>query len=203
MVFDKKKKILLCLVVLIIYLTGCVSMSQLQRAADTVDGTWAVANGNLLKTAGTRDYHVSKPEAFRAMFAALTELGFIVMNQDLETGIILAKAPIPTPLSKDEWRIVKEVEEPKMQVIVAPDIGGFYSSLCTLADKDFDVIINVIVLEKQENVQISLRPQMEYTGSTLGMVYGHQPPPEAVKYAINKTWDVFERALFIQKGTFK
>jgi len=190
-------------IILVFCLSGCVNMSDTQRAMDKIDETWGVTNGNLLKTSGTKEYRVSKSDAFRAMYTALTELGFIVMNQDLETGIILAKAPIPTPLSKNEWNAVKEVEEPKMQAIVTPVVGSLLANMFVLVDTNFNVILNVILLEKQENLQISLRVQTEYTGSTVQMVYGHQPPPEELKYAINKIWDTFERVMFIQKGTFK
>jgi len=200
---NKQKQLLVCFVALALFLTGCVSIPQIQKGMDKVDDAWAVANENLVKTLGTREYRIRKKTAFRAMVIALTELGFIVTNQDLETGLILAKAPVPTPLSKSEWAAVKKIEEPKMQAMVSSDVGEFTANLFVLSDTNFNVILNVIMLERPKDLQISFHFQMEYTGPKTGIVYGQQPPPEAVKYSLKKAWNIFEKNAFIQKGTFK
>ena len=78
---------------LFVLCAGCVGqISQIQRGMNILDDTWKVANDNLNKTLGTREYKISKKEAFNAMVITLTELGFIIENQDYETGFILAKA---------------------------------------------------------------------------------------------------------------
>lgn len=196
-------KRILVLVVAAISVVGCIDMEGTQRAMNRVDSAWGVDNRNLLRAAGTRTYKLPKADAFRAMAITLSELGFIVKNQDFTTGILLASAPIPTPLSIDEWEQIKKVEEPRMQRIAAQDAGEFTASLFRLSDNDFDTIVNVFLLERAADLQITMNFQMQYTGRKSVLTYGHQPPPEAVKYGIRKAWDHFERVALVQAKTFK
>lgn len=182
----------------IIILSGCVDLEAAQRALDRIDSTWDVDNKKLLKTAGVRNYDISKKEAFQAMVITLTELGFIVKNQDLDSGFVYASAPIPTPLTKDEWAQVKTTEEPRMQEIATQEAGSMVGSMFVLSDTNFDTLVNALLLERTSGVQITMNFQMEYTGPKSLVGYGHQPPPEAVKFGIQKFWDHYERVALVQ-----
>ncbi len=184
-------------------IAGCVDTRGAQRAVDRVDAAWSVANTNLKKTTGVRTYELSKKRAFQAMLVTLNEVGYVVQNLSYETGFILAKAPIPTPLSKGEWAAVKRVEEPRMRAIAAAEIGPDFAHQFRLRDSNFETVINVVLLERARDLRISFGFQMVYTGPPTAIAYRQQPPPEAVKYAMKKVWDHFERVALVQQKTFQ
>ncbi|MES9957091.1 MAG: hypothetical protein ABW086_08580 [Sedimenticola sp.] len=184
-------------------ISGCVNLPKLQQGLDTVDDTWRETNNNFLRTYGTRTYEISMTDAFRAMIISFTELGFSIKNQDQRTGIILAEAPAPNPLTKAEWQAIKKVEEPKMQAIVTPIVGDGNAQLFILTDQNFKIVANAIFLERKNDLEISLRFNMEYTGSDNLIAYGQQPPPSAVETGIKKVWNTFEKTAFIQKKTLQ
>ncbi len=183
--------------------TGCADSGALQRAVDRVDSSWGIANTDLKKTAGVRYYQLPKKRAFQAMLITLNELGYVVQNLSYETGFIVARAPIPTPLSKDEWAAVKRIEEPRMQRIAAQEVGSATAGLFKLHDANFETVVNVVMLERAHDIRISFGFLMRYTGPPTLLAYRQQPPPEAVKYAMRKTWDHFERVALVQQKTFE
>lgn len=183
--------------------TGCADPGALQRAVDRVDSSWSVANTDLKKTAGVRFYRLPKKRAFQAMLITLNELGYVVQNLSYETGFIVAQAPIPTPLTKDEWAAVKRVEEPRMQLIAAQEVGRSTAGMFKLYDTNFETVVNVVMLERARDIRISFGFLMRYTGPRTLVAYRQQPPPEAVKYALRKAWDHFERVALVQQKTFE
>ena len=182
---------------------ACADQGAMQRAVDRVDSSWGIANTDLKKTAGVRIYQLPKKRAFQAMLITLNEIGYVVQNLSYETGFIVARAPIPTPLSRDEWAAVKKVEEPRMQRIAAEVVGPASAGLFKLHDGNFETVVNVVMLERARDIRISFGFQMLYTGPPTRLAYRQQPPPEAVKYAMRKTWDHFERVALVQQKTFE
>lgn len=201
----KVKMVILRITVFVLLISGCVSIPDVNRGARKVDEAWKIANDNLLKTSGTRTYEISKKEAFRAMVIAITELGMLVVNQDLEIGLIFATGASPAPLTKSEWENVKKVEEPRMRAIVASEVGEFTASLFGFGQtSNFETHVNIIMLERPADLEISFRFRSVYVGPKIvGLVHGNQPPPMAVKIGLQKAWNTFEKIAFIQKGTFK
>ena len=186
-----------------LFAAGCADPGALQRAVDRVDSSWGVANADLKKTAGVRFYQMPKKRAFQAMLITLNELGYVVQNLSYEIGFIAARAPIPTPLSKGEWAAVKKVEEPRMQLIAAQEVGRATAAMFKLHDANFETVVNVVMLERARDIRISFGFLMQYTGPRTLVAYRQQPPPEAVKYALRKAWDHFERVALVQQQTFK
>lgn len=189
---------------LFVLCAGCVGqISQIQRGMNILDDTWKVANDNLNKTLGTREYKISKKEAFNAMVITLTELGFIIENQDYETGFVLAKGHAPAPLTNSEGEAVKEIEDPKMQALLAPEIGELSANRFKLGLNHFYNIINVHMLERSKDLQISLRSQYQFKGDMPVIAVSQQGPPTALEHSLKKIWNTFEKTAFIQGGTFK
>ena len=189
---------------LFVLCAGCVGqISQVERGMNILNDTWKVANDNLNKTLGTREYKISKKEAFNAMVITLTELGFIIENQDYETGFILAKGHSPAPLTNSEGQAIVDIEEPKMRALLAPEIGELSANCFILSLNHFYNIINVLMLERSKDLQISLRSQYQFKGDIPVIASGQQGPPTALEHGIKKIWNTFEKAAFIQEGTFK
>ena len=201
---NKRKDLFVATILLVVFfLPACLSLPKIQRGMDKLNDTWKKTNTDLLKTAGTREYKITKKVGLNAMVMAATELGFIVDQMEYETGFITAKAPIPTPLTKEEWANLKKIEEPAMKAIVTNEVGSWTANVFILRDEGFDVILNVHMLERRDDLQINLRFALDYTGPPRPIAGGQQPPPESVRLALAKVWDAFERSLLIQKSTFK
>lgn len=194
--FIYKEIILLPVLIAVLSMTGCVRTSQIRSSLDKVDESWEVRNSNLSRTLGTRVYIIGKKDAFHAMVKALTQLGFNVINKSIKTGVISAKAPMPTPLTDSEWHAIKKIEEPKMQALIAPIVGELASRSARLHDQNYDVILKVIFHNNLKGLQISFHYKVEFTGPKNVVLYGKQPPPEAVKYSIKKTWDIFDKIVY-------
>lgn len=191
---------------LFVLCAGCVGqISQVERGMNILNDTWGVANENLYKTLGTREYKISKKEAFNAMVITLTELGLIIENQDYETGFILAKGHSPAPLTNSEGQAVVDIEEPKMRALLAPEIGELSANSFTLGPglNHFYTIINVHMLERSKDLQISLRFQFQFKGDIPVQATGQQGAPSGLEISLKKIWNTFEKTAFIQEGTFK
>lgn len=201
----KVKFVIYRYIAIFLLISGCVNIEDINRGVRKVDEVYKIANDNLLKTFGTRTYEISKKEAFRAMVIALTELGMLVVNQDLETGLIFAKGASPAPLTKSEWEEVKEVEEPRMRAIIASEVGDSTASgFGFIQPSDGESHVNIIMLERPADLQISFRFRPVYVGpKVVGLVHGDQPNPTGLKIIVQKVWNTFEKIAFIQKGTFK
>lgn len=181
------------------FLTGCTSMAQMQSAMNEIDYFWGDANQKILNTDGARIYSATKSEVLKAANAAAVKLGF---KTSYYTDRINMVAQIPTPFTKEEYASIKKVEETMMQAIAAKHVGKFTSNFFTLSDKDFNIIAdflvsdhtaNQIVIEGKSLVAISF--SLEFTGNAYGMIYGHNPPPEALRKGLKKYWDTFENEL--------
>jgi hypothetical protein len=201
-----KKNIItfICFVFIPFFLSGCFNMQAIQGGMNALDDEWGRINNDVYKTIGSKTYNVSKQDAFSAMNFALTSLGMIIVNQNYESGFIYSKASIPTPLTREEWEAIKKVEEPKMQDFVSSYVGEGTSKIFKLSDRGSNVIVNVLLLERPNDmIDITIRAQIERVEYSAVLAYGLQPPPEAVRYALKKTWDSFERELFVLLGAKK
>ncbi|MGN7611733.1 hypothetical protein ACQZV8_06580 [Magnetococcales bacterium HHB-1] len=197
------KRIYFFLLFLSIFVSSCVSIPKIQEGINYLDDSWKIANKNILKTLGTKTYKISKKKAFQAATIASTELGFIIENQDLDSGYLYLTARAPTPLTQAEWNEIKAREEPIMQESLAPRIGDFHAALIGLNASSFESLVNVLILEREKDVKILMKFRMKYIAPEASLVHGDQPPPTAVKKALQKWWDTFDRSLFIQERTFK
>ena len=173
-----------------IFLGGCAA--QLQKMINDVDTNWAATNANLIQNIGTRYYKMDKEKAQRAMLLALSNLGLIVEQQDSKTGFINARGNAPLPLTIPEWDRVAAIELPNARAIAG-------TSMIELTPKNREVIINSFILEREQDVQINLRMRIKFTGNTAGLIFGDQPPPEAVRIGARKIFDEFEKVGFVQQ----
>lgn len=182
-----------------IFLTGCASMAQMQSAMNEIDYFWGNTNKKILKIDGVRLYSASQNEVIKVASATGTMLGFETYEFKDRVRMV---AEIPTPFTMDEYESIKKVEEPMMQAIAAKHVGKFSSNFFILSDKDFDILVDLYVTDKTTypivpdgKVLVSVSLSLRYTGNPSGMIYGHNPPPEALKKWLKKYWDAFEKEL--------
>lgn len=185
-----KLKTLLLAVLLGMVLTGCVTTSQMQN----LDAMWEKDNQELYKKLGTRDYQgVTKEQAMSAMAITFQNLDLITSSSDYRAGTMTASAKAPKPLTFEEFKVVESVEAPRSRS-VAPLIG--WNNLVY-----FESVFNAVVLETKGGVQISLRGNLKFTGSTLQIIPVTQFPPKALEIGLRKVWDEYDKNIFVQKKT--
>lgn len=186
--------------VLLVIISGCVSMQQMQNGMDEIDSFWGEVNHKIISSNGSRVYSKELDQCLDAARKTVIQLGFTIKEENNTS--ITAIALTPAPFTKDEYKAIKAIEEPMMQAIAANHVGKFYSNIYVL-DKggEFYVTTKVnITPEKVKNktlVQISFRidPKEEIKG----FIYGHNPPPESVRKGLDKLWNAFESNLGISK----
>lgn len=183
-------KLILVVVGVVFFLSGCVTQSQMQN----LDAMWDKDNHEIYKKLGTRDFQgVSKEQAMNAMAITFQRLDLIITTSDFRTGTITATAKAPKPLTHEEYRIVEDVEGPRSRS-VAPLIG--WNNLAY-----FESVFNVVVLETKGGVQVSVRGNLKFTGSTLQIIPVTQFPPKALEIGLNKIWDEYNKNIFVQNKT--
>ena len=175
---------------LTVLLGGCVTQSQMQN----LDAMWDKDNQQVFKKLGTRDFQgVTKEQAMSALAITFQNLDLITTSSDYRAGTMTALAKAPKPLTFDEFKIVEEVEAPRSRSL-APFIG--WNNLVY-----FESVFNAVALETKGGVQISIRGNLKFTGSTLQIIPVTQFPPKGLEIALRKFWDEYDKNVFVQKKT--
>lgn len=183
-----RSKLLLCLCVL--FLSGCVTQTQMQN----LDAMWDRDNQEIYRKLGTQDFQgVTKEQAMNAMAITYQKLDLIIHTSDFKTGTMTASAKAPKPLNYEEYKVVEEVEAPRSRT-VAPLIG--WNNLAY-----FESVFNTVVLETKGGVQVSIRGNLKFTGSTLQIVPVTQFPPKGLEIGLRKIWDEYNKNVFVQAKT--
>lgn len=187
-------------IVLLVLISGCASMEQMQNGMDEIDSFWGEVNQKIISSNGDRVYSNELDQCFDAARKTAIQLGFTIKEENSTSLTVIALTP--TPFTKDEYKAIKAIEEPMMQAIAANHVGKFYSNFYTLdGSGKFYVTGKVnITPEKVKNktlVQISFR--IDPKDKTKGFIYGHNPPPESVKKGLDKWWSAFESNLGISE----
>jgi hypothetical protein len=187
-------------IVLLVLISGCASMEQMQNGMDEIDSFWGEVNQKIISSNGGRVYSKELDQCFDAARKTAIQLGFTIKEENSTSLTVIALTP--TPFTKDEYKAIKAIEEPMMQAIAANHVGKFYSNFYTLdGSGKFYVTGKVnITPEKVKNktvVQISFR--IDPKDKIKGFIYGHNPPPESVKKGLNKWWNAFESNLGISE----
>lgn len=182
-------KKLLTMVLLAFSLSGCVNLEQIQGQLNKLDVVYRTENEKLIASMGTRYYKLDKEQAQSAMLLALANLEMSIESQDSKTGFINARGTMPRPLSKEELDRAWAIEKPR-----AKEISGLDLSMSGQSD----VIINTFIIQREDDLQITIRFRTKFTGNTYGLAISDQAPPEAVKIGYPKIWNEFERVAFVQ-----
>lgn len=188
------KKLLHCL--LMILLSGCVSMEEFQNGMNEIDSSWGGINARILAAHGRKTYSTSISECIEAARNTATQLGFSIIKEDSHS--VIAQALTPAPFTKDEYKAIKNIEEPIMQAMAAHHVGKFYSRIFYLDEKGFFYItatINVTNTEKDGYSLVQIDFSIEPKKEQKYFIYGKNPPPEAVRKGLEKWWITFDNNL--------
>tara|TARA_R100000458_G_scaffold24028_1_gene21592 strand:- start:1009 stop:1572 length:564 start_codon:yes stop_codon:yes gene_type:complete len=165
-----------------------------------LDKAWGIKNQEYQQKFGTRTYQMKKETAMNAMQVAFQKLSLITTQSDFQTGLIVATANAPKPLSYEEYQRVQEVENPTVD-----EAFGLVGSLFFTWDAldEFESKFSAVFLETGSGVQISLRGNLDFTGDRALKRPVSEFPPEGVRLVYAKIWEEFEKIAFIQNKTLK
>lgn len=181
-------------VVTSLFLTACAAV--MQPRIDELGAFWRAENKKILEQMGSRIYPLDRMTAHRAMLVALTNLEMIVEDQDSQAGFIMARGNAPRPLNQQEWERVAQIEAPVIRSIVGKSVP--------FSPENKEIVVNAFILERKHDVEITLRFRKKQLGEApYGLRLTDQAPPEAVRMALPKVWNEFEKVAFIQDSVFE
>ena len=179
--------IFLCALVL----STCVTQEDANRAMARLDVRWKEENDRILDVMGKRSFSASKYQAFLASQDTFRRLGLFVRTAEFDSGNVYANAPAPLPLNALEWEIVKRNEMPNLHAIMVEELGSM-GTRATLDTHNLDVIMNVRVRDAENAVEVSLTFAVQ---NKLRRVRSTEPPPSALRLALEKFWWTFDSEL--------
>jgi len=185
-------RLLLSILLAVFGMMGC-AQAIYQDAQDKMDRLGAVYTEEGVKQTqamGTRYYKTTKEKAQSAMLLALTNADISIENQDVKSGFINGRSTLPKPLTKSEFDQAWKLEEARAKQITGYDI---------MWPGTIDLITNVLINERANDVQINVRFRMKHTVVKENWIILTQIPPEVTKIAYKKIWDEFEKTGFVQE----
>jgi len=185
-------RLLLSILLAVLGMMGC-AQAIYQDAQDKMDRLGAVYTEEGVKQTqamGTRYYKTTKEKAQSAMLLALTNADISIENQDVKSGFINGRSTLPKPLTKSEFDQAWKLEEARAKQITGYDI---------MWPGTIDLITNVLINERANDVQINVRFRMKHTVVKENWIILTQIPPEVTKIAYKKIWDEFEKTGFVQE----
>jgi len=174
--------------------TACVTDNSYNRALLKLEGTWKEKNDRILESDGRRFYKATKQQGFMAAQLTASRLGMVVEEQSYETGFMLVTATAPVPLTMSEWALVQESDTKEMRSILSGQLG-LMGKWATLDPSNKDVLANVFVTEKGEEIEVSVGLRLRAKTRTSSKKIRLQPPPTAVRLGVSKFWTAFEKEL--------
>lgn len=182
---------LICTAGVLLFLAGCVTDSQHNKAMSDIDAFWKSKNDDIVSGEGRRVVQMPQREAFIAVQKTAQRLGMTIEDVDRETGFLLASAAAPTPLTQDEWKIVQDHDTDEMREVVGETIGAA-SWFVDLDPSGKEVLANVLINETGEGTEISIGIRLRATRTEAGRDRRLQPPPTAMRIGMEKFWAIFE-----------
>ena len=119
----KKSFFHVILLISVFYLSGCAA--QLMKQVKTLEGEWGKDNTQLQNKLGMKYFDdLPKEKAMNAIAVTFQRLELITENADYKTGIMIASAKSPRPLTHEELEIVeKEFFFEEKIIIVTPKLA--------------------------------------------------------------------------------
>ncbi|MEQ8710239.1 MAG: hypothetical protein RIC36_14705 [Rhodospirillales bacterium] len=176
-------------------LASCVSLEEVNRAFFAVDAEWQRDYDKVVDDYGTRYYPVPKDVAVELLIDSLQDMGMIIQSRGLTDGIVLAESLAPDPLSKDEWKAVAEIEEPRMKRIVAEEIGTASAAFFVLDPTRYRITLGAKVTGGKNASLIAIQGRLVHVGGIQGMYAPKHIPPLAAQLGALKIWDHFRQKL--------
>jgi len=151
-------------------------------------------NDRTLESDGRRLFKATKQQGFMAAQLTASRLGMVVEEQSYQTGFMLVTATAPVPLTMSEWELVQKSDTQEMRSILTDNLGVM-GRWATLDPSSKEVLANVFVTEKGEDIEVSVGLRLRAKTRTSSKKIRLQPPPTAVRMGLSKFWTTYEKEL--------
>ncbi len=108
---------------LFLFLAGCASEPDIRNAINAINDNFRADYEVILKQNGTREFKVTRAEAYDAVRISLARLGMTVESQDPVLGYVSVYGPAPRPLDRNEWDQAAAADLPRARQIIGPHVG--------------------------------------------------------------------------------
>jgi uncharacterized lipoprotein len=177
------------LLIVISTLTGCMTIDGMNADLSKIDQAWEIDN----QAAIAQRSHVVNADyntTFRAVEKTLLDLNMSIAKSSTEKGFITSKNAAPTPLTREQWQLVQEVENPRMQRVA----GWMY----VLEDDPKDQFVNAKISIKSAGNQSTVNVDYYINApkyDDMGLITPKNVPPLAEKLACEAFWNQLSKNL--------
>ncbi len=187
---------------LALFMAGCATpdSKEISCAVTAINQIFRADYEIILKQNGTREFKVSRAEAYDAVRVSLARVGMTVESQDPVLGFVSVFGPAPRPLDLNEWNQAAAADLPRARQIIGPCIG-MYSHFFTFEPEGLEVVITATVVEGAGGTSVSYTARMrEIAPPRSGIPRREYLPPTAVWMGLNKMWAELDREF---KATYR
>ncbi len=172
---------------MLLTLTGCVSIDGMNSKFREVDNVWTIENQKLDAKYYHRTVDATYEVTFDAVIKTFNDLGLPVNKSSFEKGYVITRNAAPKPLSKEQWAEVREIENPKVKEIS-------WMVEIQKNPKDQFVTIKASIENHGNQTDVNLDYYLDAPKyEDMGMIPPRQAPPHAVKLVSKMFWDKFEK----------
>jgi hypothetical protein len=173
----------------IVMLSGCMSIEGMNADLARIDQAWEIDN----KAAIAQRRHVVNADystTFKAVEKTLSDLDMPIVKSSAEKGLLTSKNEAPTPLTKDQWQQVREIENPRISNVA----GWMYSLPEDTKGQFVNTKVSIESSGKQSTVTLDYFINIpEY--DDLGLVTPKNVAPLAEKLACEVFWEQLDKNL--------
>lgn len=193
-----------CMVFVLVVVAVCSGCSltkdNINHAFVNIEKVWKADNDKLKRDHGVKSLRAKPEHCFSAAKETLDILGFTILEQDLDKGMIIAKAPSPKPLTAAEWAKVKRVEEPKFKDLADQLLPGLGRHVC-LATRNWEIQTMILFTPQGNGTEVAVGFTQTNPGmAERGYYVMKEPPPMTAKLGMLKFWMIYEVALKVAVG---
>ena len=166
------------------FLSGCISVEDVNEAILRVDKVWHAEYADLADTHRQRIVDAPYEVAMQAVQGVFDDFEMAFVVESAATGHIISESDAPKPLSADEWREIAAEETLRVR-----EVGAWYLEVPeSPAGYVVQLQAKITPIDAQRTVVA-----LDYTLDNpsyrrLGVIPSQYAPPKAVQIATNKFW---------------
>lgn len=166
------------------FLSGCISIEDVNEAILRVDKVWHAEYADLADTHRQRIVDAPYEVAMQAVQGVFDDFEMAFVVESAATGHIISESDAPKPLSADEWREIAAEETLRVR-----EVGAWYLDVPeSPAGYVVQLQAKITPIDAQRTAVA-----LDYTLDNpsyrrLGVVPSQYAPPKAVQIATNKFW---------------
>jgi uncharacterized lipoprotein len=184
----------LLLVIFAFVISACMSVPEMNTKFSEIDRVWLLEYQKHEDLYRFRVVDAPYGQVFSKVKKNFNALGLPVTSSNIDNGVIVGAVNAPTPLSKEEWLEVREIEQPRVR-----EIGGWMFYMAK-DPKDYIITVRVRMKPLGEQTLILLEYELDMPEyREMGLTPNKVAPPTAVKIGSMKFWQKLDELLNSEK----